>query len=221
MKPYTPKNLPITDQIDWVNIISLVSKACYALAKYEGILKGIINPLLLLTPLTTKEAVISSKIEGTQATLEEVLEYEASANVTDEKRVDINEIINYRQAVSYAMEQIKEKPINLNLMKKVHYGLLDSVRGRDKARGEFRIIQTWIGSPGSPIEEASYVPPVPEVVPHAMSNLEHYIHYEEKDKLVQLAILHAQFEIIHPFLDGNGRVGRMLIPLFLVENKLL
>ena len=119
MKPYTPKDLPITDQIDWVDLISMISKACYALAKYEGILQGIINPLLLLTPLTTKEAVISSKIEGTQATLEEVLEFEASSNVTDEKRVDINEIINYRQAVSYAMEQIKEKPINLKLIKKV------------------------------------------------------------------------------------------------------
>ena len=221
MKPYTPKALPIIDQIDWVNLISMISKACYALAKYEGILQGIINPLLLLTPLTTKEAVISSKIEGTQATLDEVLEFEASSNVTDEKRVDINEIINYRQAVSYAMEQIKERPINLNLIKKVHYGLLDSVRGRDKARGEFRKIQNWIGSPGSPIEKASYVPPVPEVVPEAMSNFEYYIHYEEKDKLVQLAILHAQFEIIHPFLDGNGRVGRMLIPLFLVKEHLL
>ena len=119
------------------------------------------------------------------------------------------------------MEQIKERPINLNLIEKVHYGLLDSVRGRDKARGEFRKIQNWIGSPGSPIEEASYVPPIPEVVPKAMSNLEQYIHYEEKDRLVQLAIIHAQFEIIHPFLDGNGRVGRMLIPLFLVEKQLL
>jgi len=221
MKPYTPKDLPIIDQIDWVNLVSMISKACYALAKYEGTLQGIRNPLLLLSPLTTKEAVISSKIEGTQATLEEVLEFEASSNATDEKRVDINEIINYRQAVSYAMEQIKEKPLNLNLIKKVHYGLLDSVRGRDKARGEFRKIQNWIGSPGSPIEKASYVPPVAEVVPEAMSNFEHYIHYEEKDELVQLAILHAQFEIIHPFLDGNGRVGRMLIPLFLVEKHLL
>ena len=132
-------------------------------------------------------------------------------------RVDIHEIINYRQAVSYAVEQINEKPMNLNLIKEVHYGLLDSVRGRDKGRGEFRKTQNWIGSPGSPVEKASYVPPVPEVVPEAMSNLEHYIHYEEKDELVQLAIIHAQFEVIHPFSDGNGRVGRMLIPLFLVE----
>ncbi len=221
MKPYEPKDLPITDQIDWVSLISLIGKASYALAKYEGILQGIVNPLLLLSPLITKEAVISSKIEGTQATLEEVLEFEASSNAKADKYVDIKEIINYRQAVAYAVEQIEERPINLNLIKRIHFGLLDSVRGRDKARGKFRTIQNWIGSPGFPIEKARYVPPVPEVVPQSMSNLEHYIHYEEKDILVQLAIIHAQFEIIHPFLDGNGRVGRMLIPLFLVENKLL
>ena len=191
------------------------------MAKYEGILQGVINPLLLLSPLTTKEAVISSKIEGTQATLEEVLEFEASSDAAEDKRVDINEIINYRQAVAYASEQIEKKPINLNLIKEVHYGLLDSVRGRDKARGEFRKIQNWIGSPGSSIDEATYVPPEPEIVPEAMSNFEKYVHYEERDRLVQCAILHAQFEIIHPFLDGNGRVGRMIIPLFLVEKGFL
>lgn len=221
MKPYIPNDLPITSQIDWVNLVSRIGKACYALARYEGILQGTVNPLLLLSPLTTKEAVISSKIEGTQATLEEVLEFEASSNEKKEKHGDIQEIINYRQAVTYGIEQIGKHPINLNLIKRIHYGLMDSVRGRDKARGEFRTIQNWIGPPGSPIEKSSYIPPVPEIIPHAMSNLEHYIHYEEKDRLVQLAIIHAQFEIIHPFLDGNGRVGRMLIPLFLVEKKLL
>ncbi len=221
MKPYIPPNLPISDQIDWENLVSLISRACYALAKYEGILQGVVNPLLLLSPLTTKEAVISSKIEGTQATLEEVLEYEASANIKMEKLEDIQEIINYRQALSYAIEQIEKKPINLNLLKKIHFGLLDSVRGKDKARGEFRPVQNWIGSFGSPIEKATYVPPPPEAVFPAMSNLESYVHFEEKDRLVQLAIIHAQFEMIHPFIDGNGRVGRILIPLFLVEKQLL
>ena len=221
MKPYIPQNLPISDQIDWVNLISLISRAGYALAKYEGILQGVVNPLLLLSPLTTKEAVISSKIEGTQATLEEVLEYEASASVKIERHEDIQEIINYRQALAYAIEQIEKKPINLNLIKKIHFGLLDSVRGIDKARGEFRTIQNWIGSPGTPIEKATFVPPAPEIVLPSMSNLEYYIHHEEKDRLVQLAIIHAQFEMIHPFIDGNGRVGRILIPLFLVEKQLL
>lgn len=221
MKPYEPKSLPLTDRIDWVSLISIIGKAHYALAKYEGTLQGIINPLLLLSPLATKEAVLSSKIEGTQATLEEVLEFEASSHAEDDKSVDIREIINYRQSIAYAMEQIKERPINLNLIRKIHFGLLDSVRGRDRVRGEFRTIQNWIGSPGSPIEKASYIPPVPEIVPQSISNLEHYIHYEEKDRLVQLAIIHAQFEVIHPFLDGNGRIGRMLIPLFLVEKQLL
>jgi len=221
MKPYNPQKLPVIEQIDWINLISLISRACYALAKYEGILQGVVNPLLLLSPLTTKEAVISSKIENTQATLEEVLEFEASSNASDEKHEDIQEIINYREALAYAIEQIEKKPINLNLIKKIHFGLLDSVRGRDKARGEFRTVQNWIGSPGSPIEKATFVPPPPEAVFAVMSNLESYIHYDEKDRLVQLAIIHAQFEMIHPFIDGNGRVGRILIPLFLVEKQLL
>jgi Fic family protein len=221
MKPYIPQPLPLSNQIDWVNLVNLISRACYALAKYEGILHGVVNPLLLLSPLTTKEAVISSKIEGTQATLEEVLEYEASASGKIERHEDIQEIINYRQALAYSIEKIEKKPISLNLIKAIHFGLLDSVRGRDKARGEFRTIQNWIGAPGTPIEKATFIPPPPEAVYPAMNNLEPYIHYDEKDRIVQLAIIHAQFEMIHPFIDGNGRVGRILIPLFLVEKQLL
>ena len=222
MKPHVPDNLPLKN-IDWMQFIALVGTANAELARYDGILHGIINPQVLLSPLTTKEAVLSSKIEGTQATLEEVLEFEAlpSIDESSEKYKDIQEIINYRTSVRFAVDWLEKKPITLNMIKKAHGILLHGVRGRDKARGRFRTSQNWIGKPGTPIEKASYVPPDPLKLMEYLSNLEKYIHFDEKDRLVQLAIIHAQFEIIHPFLDGNGRVGRILMPLFLYEKKLL
>jgi Fic family protein len=220
MKPYIPQKLPL-DSLQWDKFITLIGEAGSELGRYDGTLQGIINPRLLLSPLTTQEAVLSSRIEGTEATLEEVLEYEALPKANGAKKEDIQEVINYRQALLYAEDYLKTKPIGLNLIKGIHHRLLGSARGRDKARGEFRKVQNWIGKRGAPMEQASYVPPPPEVVTEYLDNFEKYVHYEEKDRLVQLAIVHAQFEIIHPFLDGNGRVGRILIPLFMVEKKLL
>jgi len=219
MNPYLPEPLPL-NSLDWGKFIHLIGEANFELGSYEGILQRIINPAVFLSPLTTQEAVLSSRIEGTEATLEEILEYEALPK-TGKKTEDIQEVINYRQAMLYAIEWLETRPITLNLMREIHSRLLDSVRGRDKARGEFRRVQNWIGKRGTPIEQATYVPPSAENLIDCLSNLEKYIHYEEKDRLVQLAIVHAQFEIIHPFLDGNGRVGRILIPLFLTEKKLL
>lgn len=219
-KPYIPEFLPL-DKLDWVRFITLVGQANAELARYDGILQGIINPAILLSPLTTKEAVISSKIEGTQASLEEVLQYEASPDIKTEKYNDIREIINYREAMHFAVEWLNKKPITLNLTKEIHNMLMDSVRGKDKDRGYFRTSQNYIGKPGSPIDKAIYIPPEPLGLMEYLSNLEKYIHYDEKDRLVQLAIIHAQFEVIHPFLDGNGRLGRILIPLFLYEKKVL
>jgi Fic family protein len=220
MKPYIPDMLPLKS-LDWVQFIHLIGEANRELARYDGILKGIVNPAVFLSPLTTQEAVLSSRIEGTQATLEEVLEYEAAPKKNAYKEQDILEIINYRKALDHAVSYLKKKPISLNLIKEIHYILLDSVRGKNKARGQFRTTQNYIGKPGIPIEQASYIPPPPERVMELLTNLEKYIHSREKDSLVQLAIVHAQFESIHPFLDGNGRVGRILIPLFLMEKKLL
>ncbi len=220
MKPYIPEILPL-QSLDWVRFITLIGQANAELARYDGILQGIINPAVLLSPLTTKEAVISSKIEGTQASLEEVLQYEASPDVKTEKYNDIQEIINYREAMRFAIQWLKERQITLSLVKQIHGGLLDSVRGKDKTRGNFRTGQNYIGKPGTPIEQATYIPPDPLMLKDCLDNFEKYIQYEEKDRLVQLAIIHAQFEIIHPFMDGNGRLGRILIPLFLYEKKVL
>ena len=222
MKLYEPVSLPL-DNIDWSAHVSLIGQANAALARYDGMLQTIVNPAVLLSPLTTQEAVLSSRIEGTQASMEEVLEYEADPqeHISPEKYADIQEIINYRRAMNVAVEELKRRPLCLNLIKKLHSILLESVRGRNKAPGEFRRIQNYIGPPGCSIEEAIFIPPSPDRLPTALDNWEKYLHYDEKDRLVQLALAKAQFEIIHPFLDGNGRIGRMLIPLFLFEKGLL
>lgn len=222
MKPYETDILPL-DRIDWVKHVSLIARANSALARYDGILQGIINPWVLLSPLTTQEAVLSSRIEGTQATLEEVLEFDANPKepIDPVKQADIQEIINYRKAMVYALERLRELPICLKLVRELHSILLDSVRGRNKSRGEFRRIQNWIGPTGRPMEDATFVPPSPDKLMEGLDNWEKYVHYKEKDILVQLAVTKAQFELIHPFLDGNGRIGRMLVPLFLYEKKIL
>ena len=218
--PFTPDTLPFKE-IDWQNLIELIIKANSTLARYDGRLESIPNPELLLSPLLTQEAVLSSRIEGTQATLEEVLEFEADPRKPSKRYDDIEEILNYRKSLYLAKDELQDRPLCLNLIKSIHQSLLGGVRGQYKSRGEFRETQNWIGKLNTPMEEATYVPPPPDCLLEHLSNWEKYCHYDEKDRLVQLAIIHAQFEIIHPFLDGNGRIGRILIPIFLLEKKVL
>ncbi len=222
MKPFIPQPLPL-QEVEWEPLIPLIGLANRRLAEYNGVLYTLPNPEILLSPLTTQEAVLSSKIEGTQATLGEVLKYEAGEQPEEEyRRVDIQEILNYRQALREAEDELQTRPFNLNLLLRLHSTLLDSVRGRGKARGHFRSEQNWIGTSGCAMEEAQFVPPEPgDVLQQALYNWETYYHLERPDALVQLAIVHAQFEILHPFLDGNGRLGRILIPLFLFEKQIL
>ena len=221
MKPFIPEKLPIAS-INWDSLITLIGKANRELARYDGILSVMPNPGVLLSPLTTQEAVLSSKIEGTQATFNEVLRFEAGETPVEEsRRLDIEEIFNYRYAMRLAEEELKTRPFSLNLLKNLHAILLDGVRGRDKSKGEFRKTQNWIGASGTPIEKAQYIPPEPALVMEYMDNWEKYYHSDRPDPLIQLAIIHAQFEVIHPFLDGNGRLGRMIVPLFLLEKTIL
>ncbi|MBD3627411.1 Fic/DOC family N-terminal domain-containing protein [Cyclobacterium sp.] len=220
MKPYKPDELPLTN-LDWSALVDLLSTANRQLARYDGLLQSIINPEVLLSPLRTQEAVLSSKIEGTQATLKEVLEYEADKAQSSEKQGDIREIINYRKALFTAKSRLEDLPLSLRLIREMHAVLMQDVRGENKAPGEFRRIQNWIGAPGSTIETARFVPPAVQDMHNGLGNWEKYIHFEEKDPLVQLAIIHAQFEILHPFLDGNGRIGRILIPLFLFDKEII
>lgn len=221
MTPFVPQKLPLAG-IAWEQLIPLIGKANRALAHYDGVLYGVPNPTVLLSPLTTQEAVLSSKIEGTQATLGEVFRFEAGEEPEQEsRRLDIGEIMNYRRALRHAEAMLNERPFKLNLLLELHGILLDSVRGRNKARGHFRKTQNWIGAYGTPMEQAEFIPPDPQHLMEYLDNWEKYYHAEDPDALVQLAVVHAQFEIIHPFLDGNGRLGRILIPLFLFEKGLL
>jgi Fic family protein len=219
--PFVAQMLPHQD-VKWEELIPFIGQANRALAHYDGVLYGVPNPGVLLGPLTTREAVLSSKIEGTQATLGDVLKAEAGEQPKHEaQRLDIQEINNYRRALRAAEEELKTRPFNLNLLLKLHSILLDSVRGRDKSRGKFRTVQNYIGIPNTPMEQALFIPPEPHLLPRLLDNWEKYYHMERPDPLVQLAVVHAQFEIIHPFLDGNGRLGRILIPLYLYERKVL
>lgn len=211
--------------IDYGRIIKPMVEAHDALGKLNGLLINIPNLDLLISPLLTKEAVLSSKIEGTQADLEDVYRYEAEGKTSEdnEQEKDVKEIINYRKAIHEAMKQLQSSPINLKLVKSTHNTLLNSVRGSKKDRGEIRNIQVYIGTPGSTIKEALYLPPAPTQLTSLLTKWESYLNNddEEKDPLVQIGLAHYQFEAIHPFMDGNGRIGRLLIPIFLYQKKLL
>ena len=219
-KPCIPDKLPLQG-LDWQTLASCTSKATMAVARYDGTLAGMVNAAVLLSPITRREAVLSSRIEGTQASLVEVLKHEAGEEFSDTKKDDINEIMNYRRALLLGEDYLAERPISLQLIRELHAFLMDGVRGGDKTPGSFRDEQNWIGKKGTPIEDARFIPPEPLVMRSAMTNFDQYLNSDDIDPLVQLAILHAQFEIIHPFLDGNGRLGRMLIPLFLYQKKVL
>ena len=212
-------------QIDYETLIVDIIKAHDALGKLNGLLVNIPNLDLLISPLLTKEAVLSSKIEGTQAGVEDVYRYEAEGKTSEnsEHEKDVKEIINYRKAINTALKDLQQNPINLALIKNTHNILLDSVRGSQKNKGQLRQSQVYIGMPGSNIDQALYIPPTHDRLNQLLTQWESYLNDEqaEKDPIVQIGLAHYQFEAIHPFLDGNGRIGRLIIPLFLYYKKLL
>lgn len=214
MQPYNPEILPIAD-LDKSALFTATGEANAALAHYDALLMGMVNPAVMLSPLTNQEAVLSSKIEGTQATVEEVLEHEAGREYDEGKSNDIQEILNYRRALMLAKESVADRPIRLGLVREMHRVLMESVRGQDKEPGQFRKDQNWIGTVNCTIEEASFVPPDPLQLMGYLEQWEAYLGIDDIDPIIQTAIVHAQFELLHPFKDGNGRIGRLLIPLFL------
>ena len=207
-------------------LVPLIGPAHAAVARYEGMLKGLPNANVLLSPLASQEAVLSNRIEGTQTTLTEVLTFEAEGNLYDEstpERASFREVLNYRIALFAAVDKLKEQRLSQWLIRGTHEVLMQGVRGHDKAPGEYRLLPDacWIGPPGSTIETARYIPCPVEQLNSAMDTLESYIHEKTPDLLVQLALVHAEFEAIHPFQDGNGRMGRLLVPLFMLAKGLL
>jgi Uncharacterized conserved protein len=223
-KPYIPGKFPPKD-LKLEPFIKKIVEANRGIALFDGILQGLPNPDILLAPLTTNEAVLSSRIEGTQATFEDVLQEEAGItpkNISDSLKSDIIEVLNYKKALIYGTEEVKNRPLSLSLMKELHKILLTGVRGRFRLLGEFRKTQNWIGTSGTPIEKARYIPPDPIILPEHLEYWEDFLKTNDyPDKIVQLGLLHAQFEILHPFEDGNGRVGRLIIPLLLYWKGLI
>lgn len=211
-------------ELDWPQLIPLLGPASAAVARYDGTLGAIPNVAVLLAPLSTQEAVLSSRIEGTQATMGEVLEFEAEGGapqLSEARRNDIREVLNYRAAMRMAEKMLETVPLSLRVVREAHKVLLDGVRGQGKSPGDYRRIPNWIGPPGCTVEEARFVPIGADKLPQAMTTWEQYLHAEAPDRLVQLAIMHVEFEALHPFLDGNGRLGRMLVPLFLWQNGVI
>ncbi len=212
------------EELDWKRLIPVIGPASMAVARYDGTLSAVQNVHLLLSPLVTQEAVLSSRIEGTQATMGDVLQYEAEGArkiMGSEKRADIHEILNYRRAMWASVEMMNSLPLCQRVIREAHRILMEGVRGANKAPGEYRQTQNWIGSHGCTIEQSRFVPISPERLAEGMSVWEKHIHSDTQDHLVRLAVLHAEFEALHPFYDGNGRLGRMLVPLYMTEKKLL
>ena len=218
-KSFVPTPLPPKPSIELTeDMINLLIKANSQLAVLESLATRIPNVELFVSMYVRKEALMSSQIEGTQATLEDVLDPMIEANTNR----NVADVVNYIKATEFAIKRLHELPLCNRLIKETHAVLMEGVRGQEKSPGEFRRSQNWIGGQGSTLKNARYIPPSPDDMIEAMSDLEKYINADDElDALIRAALIHYQFETIHPFLDGNGRVGRLLITLFLMEKKVL
>lgn len=216
-KSFRPAALPPEIEMD-TEMVTALTGATKAIVTLDTLSSYIPDKNLFVSMYVRKEALLSSQIEGTQATLEDVLDPLIEKNVNQ----NVADVVNYIRATEYALNRLDTLPLCNRLIKEIHAVLMTGVRGQEKSPGEFRISQNWIGAAGSTLKTARYIPPCPEDMLQAMSELEKYMNSEDTlDVLIQAALIHYQFETIHPFLDGNGRVGRLLIILFLMERKLL
>ena len=205
------------ENLRWHELIPLLGPTAAAVARYDSVLQAIPDSEILVTPLATYEAVLSSRIEGTIASMGEVLEFEAKQDSpSTERRAEYREILNYRRALYDAEQRLESIPLSQRVILEIHRTLLTGTRGQDKTPGSFRRTSNWIGRLNCRKEDARYIPPSVNYIPEVISLWENYVHSDDvPDRLVQLAVQHAEFEAIHPFLDGNGRVGRMMIPLLM------
>jgi len=223
-RAFVPNPLPPEIPLD-LELFTALSDADRALGELSGLGRMIPNPDLLINPFIRKEAVLSSRIEGTQATITELYEFEAEGDSARRSggSDDVQEVVNYIEAFWYGFKRIDKLPISGRLLREMHDRLLRGVRGREKNPGEFRTTQNWIGPKNCLLKDASYVPPPVEEMVDSIAAFERYLHEPDPalPPLVRLALIHCQFEMIHPFLDGNGRIGRLLVSLLLVDWKLL
>ena len=216
---FRPAPLPPNPPIEVSGeLLTKLIEANKKIATLEGLSSRIPNMGLFVSMYVRKEALLSSQIEGTQCTLEDIL----NPHIEDNTNRDVSDVVNYIRATEFALKRLKTLPLCNRLIKETHAVLLESVRGQEKNPGEFRYSQNWIGGQGSTLKNARYIPPNPNDMLTAMSDLEKYINSDSNlDPLIQAALIHYQFETTHPFLDGNGRVGRLLITLFLMEKGIL
>lgn len=211
---------PLPPKFEWDDaLISVMSRADIALGTLSGVGETLANPHLLIYPFIRREAVLSSRIEGTQSSLSDLLLFEATQV---EKRGDVREVQNYVRAMEYGLNRLATLPLSLRFVRELHRILMEGVRGQHAAPGEFRQSQNWIGSPGAVLNEATYVPPPVPEMQDCLNQLEKFLHVETRlPPLVEAALVHYQFEAIHPFLDGNGRIGRLLVTLLLCQRNVL
>jgi Fic family protein len=224
---FVPNPLPPRLELD-LELVRLLSEADRALGELAGLGRALENPQLLIRPLMHREAVLSSAIEGTQTDINGLYAFEAEQLALPgieslERNSDAHEVLNYVRALEYGIERVKSLPVSLRLVRELHDKLMNGVRGDSATPGEFRTRQNWIGRPGSVLNEANYVPPPVAEMKTALADLELFLHTADEPypPLVRLAFVHYQFEAIHPFVDGNGRIGRLLLALLLVEWGLL
>ena len=217
---FIPPALPPAITFD-TRLVSALSDADRALGRLAGLGSSLPNPYLLITPFLRREAVLSSRIEGTHATLSEVVLFEATQGIRSEV-ADVQEVVNYVRALEAGIAPGQPLPLSLRLIRELHGILMTGVRGQERTPGEFRTSQNWIGPPGVTLTDATYVPPVVDEMCQCLDQLERYLHADSNlPPLLRLALIHYQFEAVHPFLDGNGRVGRLLVSLLLQHWKLL
>ena len=220
---FLPAPLPPDPGIDFDGELrTLLSQADRDVARLDAIASLLPNPDLFVAMYVRHEAVLSSQIEGTQSTLEDVLAFEANAQPPDTPK-DVEEVVNYVAAMNHGLHRLETLPLSLRLLREIHAELMRNVRGGEKSPGEFRTSQNWIGGSGSTLSSAAFVPPPVTELMNALSALETFLHDGKTTVplLIRCGLAHAQFETIHPFLDGNGRVGRLLITLMLCEEQAL
>lgn len=214
---------PLPPHLEWTSeLVSALSQADRALGALAGLSNTLPNPHVLVRPFIRREAVLSSRIEDTKASLSDLFVFEAQQLSLLETTSDVQEVHNYVAALEYGIRRMENFPMSLRLVREIHERLLQNVRGEQLTPGEFRRTQNWIGPVGSTINTTPFVPPPPEEMRQALADFENFLHAEsELPPLVRLALIHYQFEAIHPFLDGNGRVGRLLISLLMGMWELL
>ena len=219
---FIPAPLPPDPPIEYdAELQQLLSTANRALGRLDGAMSILPSPNFFVNMYSRLEAVLSSQIEGTQSSLQDVLEYEVNPDQPG-LREDVKETFNYFKAMDYGLTRLTDLPLSLRLIREIHAKLLQDVRGNIMTPGEFRTSQNWIGPPGTPLAQAIYVPPPVHEMNEALANLERFLHRNDSmEALVHCGIAHAQFETIHPFLDGNGRVGRLLITFLLCWQEVL